>query len=156
MNAAQDAAAGTGNRVLLGKRKEPDHVPRSGISPGCVNKPVARVPSVTRKNSGKRSAHQRFAAGTYCREFASMAATPGTCAAKPAECSSDAPGQVRSCTHKNRPYFSPPPPTTAIAIAPCTPSEPRRCTPSRGQFADFPDRSRTRRSPPAEFLTPRA
>ncbi len=34
-----------------------------------------------------------------------MAATPGTWAARPAEWISDAPGQVRSCTHKNMPYF---------------------------------------------------
>ena len=54
-------------------------------SPGPVSTPVSIVPSVTRKMPGKRASHARFAAGTYCREFASMAATPGTWAAKPAE-----------------------------------------------------------------------
>ena len=34
-----------------------------------------------------------------------MAVTPGTWAARPAEWISDAPGQVRSCTHRNMPYL---------------------------------------------------
>src|SRR5207253_843375 len=39
------------------------------------------------------------------RASASIAATPGTCAASPAECTRDAPGHVRSCTQRNILYF---------------------------------------------------
>ena len=34
---------------------------------------------------GKRGSHTLFAAGMYCRAFASMALTPGTCAGRLAE-----------------------------------------------------------------------
>ena len=48
-----------------------------------------------------------LAAGRYWRELASIPDTPGTWAAMPAEWISDAPGQVRSCTHRNILYFCP-------------------------------------------------
>lgn len=53
--------------------------------PGPVISPVRIRPSVMRKMPGKRSAQGAFAAGQYCRAFDSMAVTPGTCAANPAE-----------------------------------------------------------------------
>src|SRR5579859_3253650 len=73
--------------------------------PRLVRHSVCIEPSVMRKMPGKRSSHGRLAAGTYWREFDSMADTPGTCAASPAEWISDAPGQLRSCTHRNMPYL---------------------------------------------------
>src|SRR4051794_36086654 len=73
--------------------------------PAAVSTLVSRVPSVTRKNVGNFASHGAFAAGQYWRALASIAVTPGTWAARPAEWISDAPGQVRSCTHRNIPYF---------------------------------------------------
>src|SRR5581483_4576286 len=73
--------------------------------PSPVSVSVAIVPSVMRKIPGKRPSHGLFPAGMYCREFDSMAATPGTWAARLADWISDAPGQVRSCTHRNMPNF---------------------------------------------------
>ena len=55
--------------------------------------------------TGEDAEQGAFAAGQYCREFDSIAATPGTWAAKPADWMSDAPGHVRSCTHRNMPNF---------------------------------------------------
>ena len=55
-----------------------------------------------------------IATGKYCLEFASIPDTPGTCEAIPAECTKDAPGQLRSCTHKIILYFCP---AAAISIA---------------------------------------
>src|SRR5437867_2207276 len=56
---------------------------QSAPNPGPVSIPVAIEPSVTWKIPGNLASHGALAAGTYCRAFASMAATPGTCAAKP-------------------------------------------------------------------------
>ena len=55
-------------------------------NPAPVNCPVAITPFLMR-NSAPGIAHPTaaFAAGTYWRAFASIAATPGTWAAKPAE-----------------------------------------------------------------------
>ena len=54
---------------------------------------------------GSFSAQGAFAAGRYCRAFASSPAVPGTQAAIAAEWTSAAPGQVRSWTVRNIPYF---------------------------------------------------
>lgn len=53
--------------------------------PSPVRQAVSIVPVVMRKMPGKRCSHGRLAAGTYCRELDSIAETPGTCAASPAE-----------------------------------------------------------------------
>jgi ribosome biogenesis protein Tsr3 len=44
-------------------------------------------------------------AGQYCRPFPSIAAIVGSRAAMLAECKKENPGQVKSCTHRNMPYF---------------------------------------------------
>src|ERR1017187_366022 len=65
-------------------------------SPGRRSVEVSIMPSRTLKIPGNLSSHGLFAAGTYSRALASIAAPPGMCAASPAEWISDAPGQVRS------------------------------------------------------------
>ena len=72
-------------------------------SPGPISSPVRIVPSVMLKMPGCDRSHAAFAAGQYWRAFASTARTPGMWAASPADWISDAPGQVRSCTHRNMP-----------------------------------------------------
>src|SRR2546428_615462 len=61
-------------------------------SPGLLRTLVFMVPSVILKIPGNRVSQPLLATGQYCREFASMPATPGTRAAILAECISDAPG----------------------------------------------------------------
>src|SRR5882672_919276 len=75
---------------------------------------VRSVPSFTMNNPGNRLSQGLLAAGIYCRELASTPATPGTRAAIPTECINDAPGQVRSWTVRNIPYFCA---AAAISIA---------------------------------------
>ena len=53
----------------------------------------------------KFSAQRRFPDGQYWRALPSMAATPWMQAARLAECRNEAPGQVRSWTQRNMPYF---------------------------------------------------
>lgn len=65
-------------------------------SPGPFRPEVSISPSRTLKIPGNLSSQGLFAAGTYSRALASIAATPGICAAKLAEWIRDAPGQVRS------------------------------------------------------------
>src|SRR5207249_9367942 len=72
--------------------------PSTAPRPGLFKPLVSIVPSVMWKIPGNRSSQALLALGTYCLELASMAATVGTWAARPAEWMSDAPGQVRSCT----------------------------------------------------------
>src|SRR5580693_6272656 len=75
------------------------HVRRSALTaprPGRRSADVSSMPSRTLKMPGNSSSQGLLAAGTYSRALASIAATPGMCAAKPAEWISDAPGQVRS------------------------------------------------------------
>ena len=67
--------------------------------------PVFISPSWMVKSPGKRDSQAAFAAGTNWRALASIPAFFGTRAAMPAEWISDAPGQVRSCTQTNIPYF---------------------------------------------------
>src|SRR6516162_3301908 len=64
--------------------------------PGRFKSAVLIMPSWTRKIPGNLFSQGLLALGTYSRAFASTAATPGTCAASPTECTRDAPGQVRS------------------------------------------------------------
>ncbi len=54
-------------------------------SPGRLSPEVSITPSRTLKIPGNLSSHGSFAAGTYSRALASMAATPGMRAARPAE-----------------------------------------------------------------------
>src|SRR5579862_3397864 len=75
------------------------------LRPGLSRADVSIIPSWILKIPGNLSSQAWFAAGTYWRALASMAATPGTCAASPAEWISDAPGHVRSCTHRNILFF---------------------------------------------------
>src|SRR5262249_45052152 len=77
----------------------------TALSPAAVSTPVCMVRWVMWKRPGQRPCQGRLAAGQYWRAYDSMAATPGTCAARPAEWISEAPGQVKSCTHRNMPYF---------------------------------------------------
>src|SRR5258708_37602868 len=100
-------------RPILGSRNDAAPGERSGCqddsqlvhNPGPSNPRVSMRPSLTSKMPGKRFSHPRLAAGTYSLELASSADTPGTCAAMPTECTSAAPGHVRSCTHRNILYF---------------------------------------------------
>src|SRR5574340_17448 len=73
----------------------------TGLSPGRCRTEVFMYPSFTLKIPGNLDSHALLAAGTYWRALASMAATVGTCAARPAEWIREAPGQVRSCTQRN-------------------------------------------------------
>src|SRR5260221_12991875 len=81
-------------------------------SPILFNSEVSIVPSVIRKIPGNLPSHALLAAGMYCRELASIAATPGTWAARLADWIKDAPGQVRPCTQRNNLCF---PATDAIS-----------------------------------------
>ena len=72
------------------------------------------MPVADLEDAGEALLPGLFAAGTYWRALASMPATAGTCAAIPAEWISEAPGQVRSCTQRNIPYFCA---AAAISIA---------------------------------------
>src|SRR5450759_1110220 len=57
------------------------------------------------EDAGELLLPPRIAAGTYWRALASTALVPGTYAAMPTECTSAAPGHVRSCTQRNILYF---------------------------------------------------
>src|SRR5438094_774456 len=70
-------------------------------SPGPFRFAVHIIPSLTRKIPGNFCSQGLFALGMYWRALASTAVTRGTRAASPTECTRDAPGQVRSCTHRN-------------------------------------------------------
>src|SRR5580698_4177527 len=74
-------------------------------SPGPSIPPVRISPSLTTKIPGNFFSHPAFAAGTYWRALASIAFTPGTCAAKVTEWTRDAPGHVRSWTQRNTFFF---------------------------------------------------
>lgn len=54
-------------------------------SPGLSNPEVSSMPSRTLNMPGNLSSHGLFAAGTYSRALASIAATPGMRAARPAD-----------------------------------------------------------------------
>ena len=73
--------------------------------PGPSRPAVCSHPSRTSKMPGNFFSQPALADGTYSRALASSAEVPGTCAAMPTECTSAAPGQVRSCTHRNMRYF---------------------------------------------------
>src|SRR6266511_2525826 len=75
--------------------------PSGRLRPGPVSVEVSTVPSVMWNRPGYFLSQPALAIGTYCRELPSIAATCLTCAARPAECTNEAPGHVRSWTHMN-------------------------------------------------------
>ena len=80
---------------------------------------------------GNFSFHAALAEGTYWRLLASMVKTPGTCEARLAEWTSEAPGQVRSCTQRKDLYF-----WAAAAIKTAWTNDPATHT---GPFVSFRD-----------------
>lgn len=57
----------------------------TALRPTLSISPVLTMPSRTSNTPGNSLSHPAFAAGTYCRELHSIAATVGMCAASPAE-----------------------------------------------------------------------
>src|ERR1039458_3457897 len=97
---------GCAGAVRVLKRNWPPPSPYSLVHNPLPSNPSVRIqPSLTMKMPGNLVSHPAFAAGTYWRALASTALVPGTCAAMPTECTSAAPGQVRSCTQRNILYF---------------------------------------------------
>ena len=105
---------------------------------------------------GKRFSHPRLAAGTYSRALASRAPAAGDVRrdAHRVHQRRARTGQVlHAAEHlvllRRRRQQQ------RSATAPCTPSAPRRCSPSRAPAAACPARSAIRRSPPAAASRPR-